>query len=646
MTNSLKEPLRDAQVKIDDNGNPSWKGMCSHKNIKVRSACYGPIQLPGLIIFIHGVNSEGEWYDSAEQNLCFGLNTRLNLPKNMHLSPNIYTTIDEYSGKSSVRKISQNGLGRSPVIRFYWGYSAEPGTEDDYQIPLRNLASEDYHDLKKYQKLSQAEIAAKGPFYWGGGPFQNGCNQLVSLWSDQGFNKWLKQLPVPFSVQMVNTELDRLLTRAPARKYYSHAAKRLADLIDTIRDKYPNDTVTLISHSQGTMVAMAATLMAKKAPDALFLMNSPYAMEHKTMDRFSYPFDECISSAARQKTLANIVEKVARQAGHLSEADCNRLAVGVDADKRSWKPGGMADNGIAERDNHGRTWIYCNAHDRVMGMNALLSIGWQGLPNDKNGNPPKLLETYKGHLFQRMMARETPCGDTPRQDTPFGTLPPAGSSFWDDGGQFGAYSAPPANQTIYINGEKVPKPITVHDLISFDATRVGIPPTEDMDGPGWGQYGLDEKGNRKPNDDTFIYYASLYPEQWVPVTGVAMGWYSTRSKDDRQNRRLETRKEKDNRLRSFISQPSDHSSLPLNPLFMRQVVAYDLPIGLCECSDDKAFLDQLRRMADWQHSDSYFRTGKHPKYDRPPEICAENAGGMGPEEMAEMRKMEASKGGH
>lgn len=29
---------------------------------------------------------------------------------------------------------------------------------------------------------------AKGPWFWGGGPFQNGCNQLVSLWSKTGFN--------------------------------------------------------------------------------------------------------------------------------------------------------------------------------------------------------------------------------------------------------------------------------------------------------------------------------------------------------------------------------------------------------------------------------------------------------------------------
>ncbi|WP_312633978.1 hypothetical protein [Pseudescherichia sp.] len=38
MSNSQPEPLRDAPMSMDDNGKLSWRGMCSHKNSKVRSA--------------------------------------------------------------------------------------------------------------------------------------------------------------------------------------------------------------------------------------------------------------------------------------------------------------------------------------------------------------------------------------------------------------------------------------------------------------------------------------------------------------------------------------------------------------------------------------------------------------------------------
>ena len=35
------------------------------------------LPLPGIVIFVHGVNSDGEWYEQAEQGLCDGLNARL-----------------------------------------------------------------------------------------------------------------------------------------------------------------------------------------------------------------------------------------------------------------------------------------------------------------------------------------------------------------------------------------------------------------------------------------------------------------------------------------------------------------------------------------------------------------------------------------
>ncbi len=35
------------------------------------------LPLPGIVIFVHGVNSDGEWYAAAEEGLCKGLNERL-----------------------------------------------------------------------------------------------------------------------------------------------------------------------------------------------------------------------------------------------------------------------------------------------------------------------------------------------------------------------------------------------------------------------------------------------------------------------------------------------------------------------------------------------------------------------------------------
>ncbi len=73
--------------------------------------------------------------------------------------------------------------------------------------------------------------------------------------------------------------------------------------VDSIRNKYPKDTVTIISHSRGTMVAMAAVAIAGNAPDALFVLNSPYALDHNDLNGASLPADECISPEGRQNTL-------------------------------------------------------------------------------------------------------------------------------------------------------------------------------------------------------------------------------------------------------------------------------------------------------------------------------------------------------
>ncbi|WP_458574262.1 T6SS effector phospholipase Tle3 domain-containing protein [Lonsdalea quercina] len=258
------------------------------------------------------------------------MNERLGLKGNHRLESNKYAEADwsnETPKKWIVPPRKVTAEGRSPVIRFYWGYRA---TEQDfkngkfkYAIPLKNKQGDNYYDLTPEQRKS------KGPFYWGGGPFQNGCNQLVSLWSDKGFDNWPSVLgvPVPFSTQLLNGERDRLLTAAPPRHYYAHAAGRLAKLIKTIRDKHPEDTVTVLSHSQGTMIALAAA--AIEAPDALFVMNSPYALDNEAATYISYPLNEIISKEAREATFADIVKKVAENKNRLQQLGCERLLAGV-----------------------------------------------------------------------------------------------------------------------------------------------------------------------------------------------------------------------------------------------------------------------------------------------------------------------------
>ena len=363
------------------------------------------------------------------------------------------------------RKITEEG--HSPVIRFYWGYRAAENETDKYAIPLKNKQGDNYYDLMPEQRKN------KGPFYWGGGPFQNGCNQLVSLWSEKGFDNWPSALgiPVPFSTQLLNGERDRLLTAAPPRHYYAHAAGRLAKLIKTIRDKHPEDTVTVLSHSQGTMIALAAA--AIEAPDALFVMNSPYALDNEMTTYISYPMNEIISKEAREATFADIVKKVAENKTRLKKQGYERLLAGASSDGESWTPEGKTHGGVPERDNHGTTWIYCNPHDRVMGSAPLRSIGWQGLPNTEASHftePHSLFKAAGETLYVRMLGRNIPCGGEPNPQTNFSDMG-HGNPFWDSTTsimQKMTWPEPIRGQKLAINAPLVPEPMTAKELENFD----------------------------------------------------------------------------------------------------------------------------------------------------------------------------------
>ncbi|MDN4629741.1 T6SS effector phospholipase Tle3 domain-containing protein [Erwinia sp. PsM31] len=660
------EPTRDVGCFFDDNGKPNFRSCLSPKSVNVRAECRLPMHYPGIIIFVHGVNSTGEWFSSAEENICVGLNRRLGLDGTSYaLKPNKYNCdIPAADNYKKDRQLLNAGEANSPVVRFYWGYRAADGEEDSWQIPLVNRQNEDYHQLKE-QGLKPEALREKGPWFWGGGPFQNGTNNLVSLWSDTGFNERMRYLGV--EVQTFAPDFDRLLKTAPPRKYYAHAARRLADLLNSIRETYPQDSVSVISHSQGTMIALAATLLADKAPDSLFILNSPYAMSTKVTDYFSLPDKELLSDRAREQTLEAIIKKIAERATALPSYKYIDLCVGQSEDKQPWTPAishkskipltsitytpdGIESSGvnypavktkmrkdvttsdrwIPERDNHGRLYIYCNPHDRVMGSSPLLSLGWQGLPNSGlQQQPHRLITAYKGHLFQRMMARATPCGTAPDPKTPFWPLPD-GKPFWDDDGDLLTYNTP-AFQTLNINAEEVPNPIMASEMSDFDEKRPdkgerwNKNPTS-ATGTGWGQSSevKNDSGQKvmTPNDDTFNNFVVLYPKIQVPT-----GEYRPSGKDYPKAEpvmRPETDEERRIRVGAFISQPTDHSTLPKNTDFMERVVAYDLPVGFCDATWDKAFMAKLRDMADWTKGyDSYFNTGKLPDVPMPPEISTE-----------------------
>lgn len=246
-------PVNSVNTTKNSQGNLTATTTVKHESIQSCSEITKGTHLPGVIIFVHGVNSEGEWYSKAEKFLCEGLNTRLGLTgqKEYELKANEYI-FEDYKGNAKERTLKDTEStylkksNRSPVIRFYWGYRSVDDELDLYQVPLRNRQGESYQqqilDIKSTDKdeivRQKKDIIAKGPYFWGGGPFQNGTTNLVQSWSEFGFNNDIWGV---FNPQWVNPEQDRLLTQGPPRRYYAHASWRLAMLIKRIRDKYPDE---------------------------------------------------------------------------------------------------------------------------------------------------------------------------------------------------------------------------------------------------------------------------------------------------------------------------------------------------------------------------------------------------------------------
>ena len=262
--------------------------------------------MPCIVIFVHGVNSEGEWFKDAEEGLVRGLNERLG---------RVDINENHYKYEKNVRPLEGLIISKSPIIRFYWGYRApkiqtENGTFP-WRIPLKTRVTQrgnglgDPYEYPSYSYKEPLKNLKHKIYYWGGGPFQNGTTALSMSWYD-GFNPrvWGVNIGSP----AINPERDRPLNACPKRTYYVNASKRLARLIDTIYEKHPNDTIAVVSHSQGTMVAALAMFYVKKVPDTLFLCNSPYRLTETPMDDVQMGA-QAPTTKARVGTFLNLLDR-------------------------------------------------------------------------------------------------------------------------------------------------------------------------------------------------------------------------------------------------------------------------------------------------------------------------------------------------
>ena len=413
MTDISSSPVSAAASPVDD---PSCLVVGQKSGITLfNHSCLDVIQqlpLPGVVIFVHGVNSDGEWYSEAEEGICKGLNTRLKR-RDEHL---FFATTEAGQLKPSkyMSELTADGYLNpnmkfdtfidsddtfSPVIRFRWGYKA---------------------NLEELQQFGDG-IYVNEQNYWGGGPFANGCTTLPDLWGE-GLSE---ELFLWVHVQHMNPTNDRNVYACPPRPYYVLAALRLAKLVKSLREKQADVPITIVCHSQGNMVGIAAAFLGdkmdaatdgcgKSAPcvaDNYVLCNPPYSV---LKDNFTEKWSQRNTADpdgntgrqtfdARTKTLAAFFKIIGDRKAEEQKPDR--------VDKRMANVG-HGFTAQADRDEfglnsstYGRVTLYCNPHDQVISATPVQGIGWRGMEQAEIDACSGV-----GVFTQRVFAQDHPVG--------------------------------------------------------------------------------------------------------------------------------------------------------------------------------------------------------------------------------------------
>jgi hypothetical protein len=422
----------------------SHANRCSDRPIEV------PADLPGIVIFIHGVNDPGAVYSFVEEGLCQGLNERLDRkdlkagnygaeyrrvkakPKAEKQDKDIISDPDTYL----YQRKETAGQTKSVFIPFYWGYRAQNdeiarfdskgksntaevkgGVDDGQGFQTIRGQYQDIHGNRLDQHFGKA-----------GGFFANATNNIPDMYG-KGFSPdWVTD-------RVTNNSLggpSLYAASSPHRRYFILAATRLAHLISTIRSIDPsalanahgmkpaNETITIMGHSQGTILTLLAQAILKKdgkrCVDCVIMVDSPYSL-YKTSD--------CNQrGSAKLQTLINIVNAITSDPYNIEDLaelmidHCNSR--GRAGAKWSQNKGQRLDKSgkqwitFDERDNRGKVYLYFCPEDTVVGLRSVRGIGTFGVPDEvpADGKAGKTAETMEAmtrleklRFFQRMWTR-------------------------------------------------------------------------------------------------------------------------------------------------------------------------------------------------------------------------------------------------
>ncbi|MDD1967293.1 DUF3274 domain-containing protein [Pseudomonas putida] len=584
-----------------------------------------PRDLPGVVIFLHGVNDPGASYETVETGLCQGVNERLDRPdlkagrygaayrKAKEMPRETWTDKEEKllddPDNHLYRRDSDDPKTRSLMIPFYWGYRAAP------EHIKRDDAGDPFKMRNQYQDVHGNRLDRH--FAKGGGFFANATNNLHEMYGE-GFKGTFKTK----ALEIAHPNNYLLFAVAPLRHYFVLAAHRLAMLVSEIRRVSPNETITIKGHSQGTLISLLAQALlvekGERCADTVIMVDSPYSVLPNVT-----PSDHDTLS-----TLIRIVTQVTQLPhAHPPLSDLRNLTTygGRSGPRWSSVQGTRTDKVgnltvFPERDNRGKVYLYFCPDDTTVALSEVQGIGTYGMPDVLSDGRPAMMYLQNLGFYQRMWTKRYRDGEPVCVGmTPQPQFLRAGGEHRYPGGDpvVGAIARTgiPEGQQRLINGEAL-NPQHAPDMFGGEAIP-GSHAAAGKDKPDdvgksialgkdaakflWIRMPSEYDAPNTTQQEALARFNGLSENledhtREVRKASSATGTHSHHEREETP-REARARMEQD---QSTWDENSYHSAILRSAENHRWVTAMDIAIGQAHCLDDPVMREVLVAIADWK----------------------------------------------
>ncbi|EJM38919.1 Protein of unknown function (DUF3274) [Pseudomonas sp. GM33] len=595
-----------------------------------------PADLPGVVIFLHGVNDPGASYESVETGLCQGVNERLDRPDlkagryGADYSEAKELPLDERSADQKAtlddpdtflyQRDTDDPKVRSLMIPFYWGYRAAP------EQVKRDDAGDPFRMRNQFQDIQGNRLDRH--FAKAGGFFVNATNNLEEMYGE-GFKANRKT----GMVELIKPNNYLLFANAPLRHYFVLAAHRLAMLVREIRRVSPDETITIMGHSQGTLVALLAQALlvdkGQRCADTLILVDTPYSVLRDVTPK-------------NHDTLATLIRIVTAvtQTPH-AQPPLSALREAKTYGGRSgpqWSPtqGTRKDkvgnlSVFPERDNRGKVYLYFCPDDTTVALDDVQGIGTYGVPDATPDGRPAMMALQSLGFYQRLWTKRHRDGEpvlVGKPPQPEFIRAPGEHRYPGASFVTGVASQAPIakGQERLINAEALHPP---HAPQMFGGEAVtGSPTTAGLDKPDevaksialgkdaatflWIKMPAEYDAPYTTQQEALARFNGLSEDPEDHTRAVRKG--AARSSSSSCHEREETPREARARMdrdQGTWGANSYHSAILRNPENQRWVTAMDIAIGQAHCLDDPEMREVLVAIADWKMDEKQFERARH-----------------------------------